>query len=48
MENIEVLITVRQHTPDGYTEWELKNPLPWVLLSTAIKRQIKKLVGERK
>jgi hypothetical protein len=45
MENIEVLITVRQHTADGYTEWKLQTPLPWVMLSTAIKRQIKKLVG---
>lgn len=45
MNEIEVLLIVRQRTEDGYIEWNLENPLPWAMLSTGIKRQIRKLLG---
>ncbi len=48
MSEIEVYLVVRKSDKDGgYTEYQLQQPLPWALLSSAIKRIIRKLVGEK-
>jgi hypothetical protein len=47
MKSIEVYLVVRKPDRDGYIEYQLQQPLPWTLLSSAIKRIIKKLVGEK-
>jgi len=45
MQNVEVFLTVRVHKEDGYIDYESKTPTPWILLSTGIKRMVKKLLG---
>jgi hypothetical protein len=44
MSEIEVYLVVRKADEDGYTEYQLEQPLPWTLLSSAIKRIIRKLL----
>ena len=45
MQNVKVFLTVRIYQPDeSYTEYKSQG-LPWIFLSTRIKREIKKLLG---
>lgn len=46
MNNLEIIITVRQHELDGsYSEWTTKPGL--FALSAKMKREIKKLLGAK-
>ena len=46
MQNVKVFLTVRIYQPDeSYTEYKSLQGLPWIFLSTRIKREIKKLLG---
>jgi hypothetical protein len=47
MKDVKVFLTVREYTGDSYTEWHTKQPIPYVWLSSAIKGEIKKLLGAK-
>ena len=48
MKNVEVFLTVREYTEDeSYTEWHTNQPIPSVWLSSAIRGQIRKLLGAK-